>query len=125
MNRCKVSLWILLSLILLCILSLISLQQESNAYLHQTERLEQAVSAGDSAQIFQEYTDLMQDWKNYQHHASIFINSRELEEIQNILFTLPSLLQDSPTEAQAELVRMKKLIFCLYEEELPVIWHIL
>ena len=50
MNRCKVSLGILISLILLCIFSLVTLKNQEKNYLAIIDKLEQSLETGSTEQ---------------------------------------------------------------------------
>ena len=50
MNRCKVSVFVLLSLIFICIFSLFELHQQCENYLALTEQISEAFEIGNTSQ---------------------------------------------------------------------------
>ncbi|MBR1554906.1 MAG: DUF4363 family protein [Oscillospiraceae bacterium] len=125
MNRCKVSIWILLSLILLCMFSLAELQIQCREALALVEEIESAVDENNTGQALLAFDNLEQDWKHYHDINGIFVNGSELDSIREIMSGLKPLIEDEHPEVRAELQKMKHLILSVYEEELPEIWHIL
>lgn len=125
MNRCKVSIWILLSLILLCMFSLAELQMQCREALALVGEIESAVEDNNTEQALLAFDNLEQDWKHYHDINGIFVNGSELDSIREIMSGLKPLIEDEHPEVRAELQKMKHLILSVYEEELPEIWHIL
>lgn len=125
MNRCKVSVFVLLSLIFICIFSLFELHQQCENYLALTEQISEAFALGDTSQALASFDELEQDWKHYHDISGIFVNGSELDSIREIMSGLRPMLEQQHPETASQLSRMKNLILSVYEEELPEIWHIL
>ncbi|MBE6875334.1 MAG: DUF4363 family protein [Ruminococcus sp.] len=125
MNRCKVSIWILLGLILLCMFSIAELQIQCREALALVAEIESAVDENNTEQALLAFDNLEQDWKHYHDINGVFVNGSELDSIREIMSGLKPLLEDEHPEVRAELQKMKHLILSVYEEELPEIWHIL
>ncbi len=125
MNRCKVSIYILLSLILLCIFSLITLQKQCQNYLLLVQNLETAVSQHHTEQALSALDTLEANWKSYHNINGTFINGSELDSLRETISGLRPLIIYQHPEAESEIQKMKNLILSVYEEELPEIWHIL
>ena len=125
MNRCKVSIWILLGLILLCMFSIAELQMQCREALALVAEIESAVDENNTEQALLAFDNLEQDWKHYHDINGVFVNGSELDSIREIMSGLKPLLEDEHPEVRAELQKMKHLILSVYEEELPEIWHIL
>ena len=125
MNRCKVSIYILLSLILLCIFSLIELQKQCENYLLLTESVESAVNQNNTDQALSALDDLEANWKSYHNINGTFVNGIELDSLRETMSGLRPQIANQHPEADSEIQKMKNLILSIYEEELPEIWHIL
>lgn len=125
MKRCKASVWILLSLILLCIVSLIVLRQQCMNYLYLTNAVETAVDQGNTEQALSAFDELEQQWQQYHDITGIFVNGDELDAVRQILCGLRPLLENEHPEAKSELQKIRYLIESIYQEELPELWHIL
>ncbi|MBR0483206.1 MAG: DUF4363 family protein [Oscillospiraceae bacterium] len=125
MNRCKVSIWILLGLILLCMVSLMELQTQCRDALALVNEIESAVAENNTEQAVLAFENLEQNWKPYHDINGVFVNGSELDSIREIMSGLKPLIEDEHPEVRAELQKMKQLIRSVYEEELPEIWHIL
>lgn len=125
MNRCKVSVFVLLSLIFICIFSLFELHQQCENYLALTERISKAFETGDTPQALSAFDELEQNWKEYHDISGVFVNGSELDSIREIMSGLRPMLEQQHPETVSQLSRMKNLILSVYEEELPEIWHIL
>lgn len=125
MNRCKVSIWVLLSLILLCIFALIETQKQCAEYVYLVDAVTEAVNAGDTRQALSTFDELETQWEEYHNINGLFINGMELDSIREILSGLRPLIADEHPEVQSELRKIRYLIISMYEEELPELWHIL
>jgi hypothetical protein len=125
MNHCKVSIWILFSLISICIFSLIILKYECKNYLSLTEQIQEAVQTGDTAQALSAFDRLEQNWKQYHDISGVFVNGSELDSIREIMSGLRPLIENQHPEVSSELLKMQNLILSVYEEEIPELWHIL
>ena len=113
MNRCKISIFVLLSLIFICIFSLFELHQQCENYLSLTEQVSQA------------FDELERNWKSYHDISGIFVNGSELDSIREIMSGMRPMIEQHHPETISELLKMKNLILSVYEEELPELWHIL
>ena len=125
MNHCKVSVYILLSLVLLCICSLMELQKQCQEYLLLVENVESAVNQDNTAQALTALDTLETHWESYHNINGIFVNGSELDSLREIMSGLRPLIIQNPPQADSEIQKMKNLILSIYEEELPEIWHIL
>ncbi len=125
MNRCKVSVGVLLSLILLCIFSLIEIQKQCREYLTIVDNIQTAVDSGNTEQALSAFDTLENHWKDYHEINGIFVNGSELDSIREIMSGLKPLIADEHPEVNSELHKMRELIIAIYQEELPEIWHIL
>ena len=125
MNRCKVSVWILLGLILLCMFSLAELQIQCREAIALVEKIESAVEEKNTEQALLAFADFAQDWEHYHDINGIFVNGSELDSIREIMAELKPLIEEERPEVRAGLSKIKHLILSVYEEELPEIWHIL
>ena len=125
MNRCKVSVGILLSLILLCVIALIEVQKQCQEYLTLVDEVSSAVEAGDISQALSGFDTLEERWESYHNINGLFVNGMELDAIREIMSGLRPLIADEHPEVESELRKMRYLILSMYEEELPELWHIL
>ena len=125
MNRCKVSIWVLLSLILLCFFSLAEIQKQCREYLVIIDNIQNAVDSGNTEQALADFAMLESQWKAYHEINGIFVNGSELDSIREIMSGLQPLIAGKHPEVNSELHKMRELITAVYEEELPEIWHIL
>ena len=125
MNRCKISIFVLLSLIFICIFSLFELHQQCENYLALTEQVSQAFESGDTLQALSAFDELERNWKPYHDIAGIFVNGSELDSIREIMSGMRPMIEQHHPETISELLKMKNFILSVYEEELPELWHIL
>ncbi len=125
MNRCKASVSILLGLILLCISSLLILKQKSMQYLSYLDTFQDAIMQDHTEQALSALDQLEQNWQSYHDITGIFVNGRELDSLRDLLSELRPMVLDHRPELFSEIARMRCLIQIIYEEELPVLWHIL
>ncbi len=125
MNRCKASVYILLSLILLCVISLMELQHQCREYLLLVDDVIAAVDKQQTDHALLAFDQMEQHWEPYHDINGIFVNGSELDSIREIMSGLRPLISDGHPEVRAELLKLRSLVLSVYQEELPEIWHIL
>lgn len=125
MNRCKTSVGILISLILLCISSLMILKSQSEAYLEIINQLEITYQTGSTEETLLVCDRLEAGLENYHNITGLFVNGTELDEIREIVFELKPMILASQKNTLAEITRLRLLVQNIYEEEFPELWHIL
>ncbi|MDE6706712.1 MAG: hypothetical protein K2K06_01570, partial [Oscillospiraceae bacterium] len=74
MNRCKVSLGILIVLILLCIISLMTVKTQAQNYLAIINKLEESLETGTTEQSLLICDELENDLENYYNITALFVN---------------------------------------------------
>lgn len=138
MNRCKASVGILISLILLCVISLCTLRHQSREYLQIIDQLETAFQSGETEETLAVYQQLESRLESYHNITGLFVNGTELDEIRKTIFELEPLIRQNNnhyfnfpdsdnirTDFDRLLARLRILIENIYQEELPELWHIL
>ncbi|MBD5142633.1 MAG: DUF4363 family protein [Ruminococcus sp.] len=125
MNRCKVSLGILIVLILLCIISLMTVKTQAQNYLAIINKLEESLETGTTEQSLLICDELENDLENYYNITALFVNSSELREIQKIISSLQPMIVTNHEDILLEIAKLRALIQNIYHEEIPEIWHIL
>lgn len=125
MNRCKVSLGILIAIIALCITGLFIVSWQCRSFGEQITAISDAVHTGDTQKALEEFDALQAQWKQFHNITGIFIDGSDLDTIKETLSGVRPMLETEHPEAPAELERLRSLVEGLYEEEFPEIWHIL
>ncbi|MDE6777691.1 MAG: DUF4363 family protein [Oscillospiraceae bacterium] len=125
MNRCKVSLGILISLILLCIFSLVTLKNQEKNYLAIIDKLEQSLETGSTEQALLICDELENYSETYDNIIGIFVDGTKLNEIKLIISGLPPMIINNHQDILIEITKLKILVQNIYEEDFPKIWHIL
>ena len=125
MKRSITSLGILLTLILVCFLSLHLLRTECTRYAHLAELTETACVHGDIPEALAAFDRLERGWGRFHDRTGLVVDGEKLDAIRERLTGLRPLIERGCPEATAELERIRQLITDLFEEELPELWHIL
>lgn len=124
MKRCKASVCILISLVLLCIFSLLELKKQSQDYLAIIDELQVTVATGTTEQALQVYDKLENHLDHYHNTTGLFVNGTELDEVRKIISGLQPMIATGHQDTSAEIARLRMLVQSIYEEELPELWHI-
>ena len=125
MRRCITSLCILLALIGLSVWSLSALHIACSRYAAMTVLTEQAVLNGDTARAIALYDSLEENWEDFHNLTGLFVDGGKLDAIRTRMLGLRPLIEQQHPEVTTQLEGIRVLTLGLYEEELPVLWHIL
>ena len=125
MKRFAWSIAILVSLIISCIWSLNVLRVQCRWYGGLTERTIQAAQEGRTAQALASLDEMLDNWDEFHNTTGLFIDGGKLDAIHERLIDVAPLLANGDADALSELTAARELIDGLYEEELPIFWHIL
>lgn len=125
MSRFVISICILLTLTVLSVSSLRLLRRECRAYNALARETAAAFSAGDTLAALRGYDRLAGRWDHFHDMTGLFVDGSKLDAIYSHITPLRPLLEQDDPLALAELESLCLLTNGLYEEELPVFWHIL
>ncbi len=125
MNRCALSLVILLMLSAVCIGSLFIIRSQCRKYVIMTDAAALAVQSGDKERALACCDALDNGWEEFHNVCGLFVTSTKLDPLREELAGLRQLILLEHPEAAAELERLRRLIEGVYEEEIPSPWHIL
>lgn len=125
MNRCKISVWILLGLVLLCISSLPVIHYQCHRFISQVDRVTEAVEAGDRELALAEYDTLEKAWGGFHDVTGIFVDGAKLDVPREVLYGLRPLIEAEHPETLSELERLRGMTEGIFEEEVPGWEHIL
>ena len=125
MSRFLTSIGILLALTVLSVTSLFLLRNECSRYMHLTDQTAAAFERGDTQAALAEFDRLESDWQHFHDVAGVFVDGSKLDAIYSHIIVLRPMLEEGYPEASAELDCIRLLTRGLYEEELPLFWHIL
>ena len=125
MSRFLTSLGILLGLILISITSLLVLGCECRQYAACAGDAAYACSHGDTPAALDAFDRLDGGWEHFQHVTGLFADGDKLDAIRSRMIALRPLIEAGNPDVSAELERIRQLIGNIYEEEIPVLWHIL
>lgn len=125
MNRCRISLAILISLVVLCASALFVLRWQSGKLTERTEAIAQAVEGGNTEQALAGYDKLMEEWEHFHDITGVFVDGTKLDPIRQLLAGLRPLIEAEHPEVLSELERIRELAQDVFTEELPDLWHIL
>ncbi|MBR2087976.1 MAG: DUF4363 family protein [Oscillospiraceae bacterium] len=125
MSRFLTSVAILIALTVLSVVSLRMIRHECREYTSLTEEINAAFSAGDTQAALAGYDKLEEGWDHFHHVTRLFVDGSKLDAIYSHITPLRPLLEQGDPYVYAELESIRLLTEGLYEEELPVFWHIL
>lgn len=125
MRRVILSLSILLSLIVLCVLSLTALRSECTWYENLTQSTIYAASRGDTEAALERFDALQANWEEFHDLTGLFVDGAKLDAIYERLVGLRVMLEQQHPSSLSELEAIRQLIEGIYEEELPKLWHIM
>ncbi len=125
MNRCKISVWILIGLVLLCISSLPLIRYQCSRFIDQVDSVTEAVKSGDRERALAEYDALEEAWTGFHDITGIFVDGEKLDVPREVLVGLRSLIEAEHPEALSELERLRGMTEGIFEEEVPGWEHIL
>lgn len=125
MRRCIASLSILLSLILLCIISLVALKSECSWYAGLVEKTAFAISQGETETALSRFDAMEAHWEDFHNIAGLFVDGEKLDAVYERMVSLRPLIASEHPQVSAELEGIRRLIESIYEEEQPLLWHIL
>lgn len=125
MKRCIASLSILVALIALCIVSLVALRSECRWYAGLAERTTLAVSQGETETALSRFDSMQEHWEDFHNITGLFVDGEKLDAIYERMTGLRPLIESGHPQASAELESLRSLIESIYEEEQPLLWHIL
>jgi hypothetical protein len=94
-------------------------------YAALTDNVSQAVENGNTEQALAALEDLEKEWEHFHRVAGLFVDGEKLDPMREILSGLRPLISQEHAEVPAELRRLRNLTVSIYEEEVPVVWHIL
>ena len=125
MKRFITSICILLGLLMLSVCSLFILRQECHAYTALAEETAAAYARGDINTALEVYDRMTASWKHFHDITGLFVDGGKLDAIYAHIIPLRPLLEQQCPEAAGELAGIILLTHGLYEEELPILPHIL
>ncbi len=125
MNRCKISIGVLLALVVLCVSSLFILRHQCAGFAAQADTVMEAVAAGETAQALADCEVLMERWEQFHDVTGVFVDGARLDVLREILAGLPALIAQEHPEAMSQLETLRLLAEDIFLEELPDWWHIL
>lgn len=125
MNRCKISIGILLALVVLCVSSLLMLRSQCGSFAAQTEAVREAVTAGETERALAECEVLLERWDTFHGQTGLFVDGSRMDPMREILTGLPALIAEEQPMAVSELETLRLLTQDIFEEEIPEWWHIL
>lgn len=125
MNRCKISIGVLLALVVLCVSSLFILRWQCEDFAGQTEAVMEAVEAGETERALADCEALMDRWDRFHDVTGVFVDGARLDVLRETLAGLPALIAQEHPEAMSQLETLHLLTEDIFLEELPDWWHIL
>ncbi len=125
MNRCKISIGVLLALVLLCICSLLVLRWQCHTFAGRVDAVTEAVEEGNIREALEAYDGLYTQWEQFHDVAGLFVSGTKLDPMYEILTGLRPLIVQQHPEVTAELERLRGLTEGILAEEMPSVWHIL
>lgn len=125
MNRCVISIGILIALVALCVSSLLLLHRRSDRFVEQTQAVAQEFAAAEKERALSAYDELLEEWDHFRDIAGVFVDGSKLDSIRKILAGLRPLIEAQHPEVPSELARIRGLVEDVFREELPDWWHIL
>lgn len=125
MKRVILSASILVSLIVLCIISLTALHSECLWYADLAGRTLYAAEQGDTDAALARFDTMQAHWEAFHDLTGLFVDGEKLDAIYERMVGLRPLLEQAHPEARSELTAIRKLIDGIYEEEMPRLPHIL
>ncbi len=125
MNRCVISLGILISLIVLSVSSLFILHHQSDQFTEQVEAVKQTLISDETERTLAVYDELMEEWERFHDVAGVFVDGTKLDPIRKLLAGLRPLIEAEHPEVLSELERIQGLVEDVFKEEMPDLWHIL
>ena len=125
MSRFVTSIVILAVLTVLSVVSLRLIRNECRQYTALAEETAAAFAAGDTQAALAGYTQMEEGWDHFHHVTRLFVDGSKLDAIYSHITPLRPLLEQDDPYVYAELESIRMLTEGLYEEELPVLWHIL
>ena len=125
MSRFLTSIGILLTLTVLSVFSLLLLHSECAHYTQLTEAVTAACTAGDTATALACFDTMEEEWEHFHDVTGIFVDGGKLDAIYSHITPLRPLLEQGDPYALSELESIRLLTQGLYEEEMPLFWHIM
>ncbi len=125
MNRCRISVAVLVALVVLCVSSLFLVRHWCRDFYAETQNVEAAVVQGDTAAALAAYDALLVRWDGFHDRIGLFIDGSKLDPVYELLSGLRPLIAQEHPEVQSELRELRALVEELMMEEIPVVWHIL
>ncbi len=125
MSRFLTSVGILLALTVLSVCSLWMLRHECRRYTAITEETAAALADGDTRAALAGCDRLEASWEHFHDMTGLFVDGGKLDAIYSHITPLRPLLEQGDPYAFSELESIRLLTQGLYEEELPVFWHIM
>ena len=125
MKRCWICIGLLTGLLGMCIGSLLCLRAQCRQYASLTEEVIANVQDGDTDAALLAFDTLEQNWDKFHDICGLFVNGEELNPIREVLTELRPLIAQEHPEAASCLEKLRQLVEGIYEEQLPVFWHIL
>ncbi len=125
MNRCKISIGILLALVVLCVSALLVLHSQCGSFAAQTGAVLEAVQAGETERALAECGVLLERWDTFHGLTGLFVDGTRLDPMREILTGLPPLIAQEHPEVVSQLETLRALTQDIFEEEMPEWWHIL
>lgn len=125
MKRCLIATVITVALILVNVLTMLDLKENSVLLLQSIDGIQQTMEAGDYEQLEKQASDFKEQWMTMERKMSGYIRHNELEAITAVVSRLPALARyNAHYELYADCEQVRTLIEHLVEFETPGIFKI-
>ncbi len=125
MNRCRISIGVLVALVALCVVSLIVTYRQCSEMQDCIRTVETALLQEDTAAALEAYDSLFVQWEHFHNWTELFISGDKLEPVYERLSGLRPMIMMQHPDAPSQLEAMELIIEELLKDEIPEIWHIL